>query len=186
VCPYWAYLFRRRILLAVRCEEHGLACGPDGFCVLCRREAVAPAQRADGPALSPSRYWLGLGAAAAIAGAASAYRVYSLQALSHPRAPAAGVGAAAEPPTAAGVVVYTTAWCPVCKRAKAWMQARGIPYEERDVERSREHGRAMHAINPRGSVPTFDVDGEVLVGFSETNVLAAMDRAAQRSESRRH
>ena len=64
------------------------------------------------------------------------------------------------------------------------MQARGIPYEERDVERSREYGRAMHAINPRGSVPTFDVDGEVLIGFSETNVLAAMDRAAQRNESR--
>jgi glutaredoxin len=136
---------------------------------------------------SPARLWLGLAAALAIAGAASAYRVHSLQALSHPHSAVAG---AAEESAAEGtraetnVVVYTTSWCPVCKRAKAWMQARGIPYEERDVERSREYGRAMHAINPRGSVPTFDVGGEVLVGFSEANVLSAVDRAAQRGQSR--
>jgi len=78
------------------------------------------------------------------------------------------------------VVVYTTGWCPVCKRAKAWMASRGIPYEERNIELSSEDARAMRAINPRGSIPTFDVEGDVMVGFSEQGLVAAMQSAARR------
>jgi glutaredoxin len=82
------------------------------------------------------------------------------------------------------VVVYTTGWCSVCRRAKAWMGDHGIAYDERDVESSSEYASAMHAINPRGSVPTFDVEGEVMVGFSEQGLVAAMTRAARRGATR--
>jgi glutaredoxin len=78
------------------------------------------------------------------------------------------------------VVVYTTGWCSVCKRAKAWMSEQGIGYEERNVESSADYASAMRALNPKGSVPTFDVDGEVMIGFSEQGLLATMKRAAQR------
>ncbi len=165
----------------MRCEDHGLACGPDGRCVVCRRVPGAPPPQdnaGEAPPISTSRLWLVLGAALSIGGLASVARIHSQWGLSHPRTTTADVTAAADVAGEADVVIYTTDWCPVCKRAKAWMQARGIPYEERDVERSREYGRAMHAINPRGSVPTFDVGGEVLVGFSEGRLLAAMDRAS--------
>jgi len=76
------------------------------------------------------------------------------------------------------VVVYTTRWCPVCKRAKKWMASSGVQYEERDVESSPSDGQRMRALNPRGSVPTFDIDGQVLVGFSPEGLIAAMRRAA--------
>ena len=82
------------------------------------------------------------------------------------------------------VIVYTTGWCSVCRRAKAWMNDQGIAYDERDVESSSEYASAMHAINPRGGVPTFDVEGEVMVGFSEQGLVAAMTRAARRGASR--
>jgi glutaredoxin len=78
------------------------------------------------------------------------------------------------------VIVYTTSWCSVCKRAKAWMTDRGIAYDERDIETSSENSREMRALNPRGSIPTFDVDGAVLVGFSEGYFMSTMRRAAQR------
>jgi glutaredoxin 3 len=78
------------------------------------------------------------------------------------------------------VIVYTTSWCSVCKRAKAWMTDRGIAYEERDIETSSENSREMRALNPRGSIPTFDVDGAVMVGFSEGYFMSTMRRAAQR------
>jgi glutaredoxin len=78
------------------------------------------------------------------------------------------------------VVVYTTSWCPVCKRAKQWMNARGVAYEEHDVEASSESARQMRAINPRGGVPTFDVEGQVEVGFSADDLTATMQRAAVR------
>jgi glutaredoxin len=82
------------------------------------------------------------------------------------------------------VVVYTASWCAVCKRAKRWMDGRGIAYEEHDIEASRDDARAMRALNPRGSIPTFDIEGDVLVGFSEDGLLATMQRAAKRRAAR--
>ncbi len=96
--------------------------------------------------------------------------------------------ARAEPPAASlsdvHVVVYTTTWCSVCKRAKSWMRANGVPYEERDVEASDTNARQMRILNPRGGVPTFDVDGQVMVGFSEDSLLATMRQAARRRSAR--
>lgn len=83
------------------------------------------------------------------------------------------------------VVVYTASWCSVCKRAKAWMNQQGIAYEDRDVDSSPENARAMRSLNPRGSIPTFDVDGEVMVGFSDQGLLATMHRAARKEAARR-
>jgi glutaredoxin len=93
-------------------------------------------------------------------------------------------------PTAASlrdvhVVVYTTSWCPVCRRAKSWMAANGVAYEERDVEASETNARRMRAINPRGGVPTFDVEGQVMVGFSEDSLLATMRQAARHRSAQR-
>ena len=82
------------------------------------------------------------------------------------------------------VVVYTTGWCSVCKRAKAWMTSQGIAYEERNIEQSSEYAGRMRAINPRGSIPTFDVEGQVLVGFSEQGLVASMQDAARRQALR--
>jgi glutaredoxin len=84
------------------------------------------------------------------------------------------------PPSNVHVIVYTTSWCPSCRRAKQWMNANGVAYEEHDIERSSESARKMRAINPRGSVPTFDVEGQVEVGFSAESLLAAMRSAADR------
>jgi glutaredoxin len=78
------------------------------------------------------------------------------------------------------IVMYTTSWCPVCTRAKAWMAGHGIPYEEHDIEASSDDARMNRAINPRGSIPTFDIEGDVMVGFSEGQLVATMQRAAQR------
>jgi len=39
----------------------------------------------------------------------------------------------------------------------------------------------MRALNPRGGVPTIDIGGEhVMVGFSSSELLGAIDRAAYR------
>jgi glutaredoxin len=82
------------------------------------------------------------------------------------------------------VVVYTTSWCPHCREAKAWMATQGIAYEERDIEASQENKRMMKQINSRGSIPTFDVDGEVMVGFSATALTSLLQQARARLASR--
>ena len=47
--------------------------------------------------------------------------------------------------------------------------------------------RAMRAVNPRGGVPTIDVDGQILVGLNERKVgrLIAASVSRRLSASRR-
>lgn len=78
------------------------------------------------------------------------------------------------------ITVYTTSWCPSCNRAKEWMRASSIPYVERDVEDSPAFRDTLRRLNPRGSIPTFAIDDEVLVGFSPSALQAAIDTAARR------
>ena len=154
-------------MMRVRCPAHDLASGADGLCVVCRREQLGSG--------SPTRpIWAGLAAIAVAMIGGIGYRALA------PRSVPASDTAAAVSLRDVHVVVYTTGWCSVCKHAKTWMASQGIAYEEHDVERSSDDARRMRALNPRGSVPTFDVEGEVLVGFSEPGLLAAMQSAARR------
>ena len=59
------------------------------------------------------------------------------------------------------------------------MSANGVPYEERNIESSADYARAMRRLNPRGSVPTFDIGGNALVGFSEAAFIDRVQRTAR-------
>jgi glutaredoxin len=78
------------------------------------------------------------------------------------------------------ITIYTTQWCGPCKRSKAWLRDHGYGFVERDVEGSEEASRAHRALNPSGGVPTWDIDGKTLVGFSPQSVQAAIDEAGRR------
>ncbi|KQV51059.1 MULTISPECIES: glutaredoxin family protein [unclassified Duganella] len=71
------------------------------------------------------------------------------------------------------IVMYATATCPYCAKARAHMAARGIPYEERDAGDSQEFGQ----LGGRG-VPLFVIGSEVLHGFNPAALDAAIRRAA--------
>jgi glutaredoxin len=78
------------------------------------------------------------------------------------------------------VTMYATNWCPVCTKARAWLRQNDISFTELDVEKSEAANRAQRALNPKGSVPTLDIDGAVLVGFGPEAIQDAMRRAAER------
>jgi glutaredoxin-like YruB-family protein len=65
------------------------------------------------------------------------------------------------------VVLYTTQWCPACKRARAYLRQRGVAFVERDVERNRSNLEEMlrKSGGARG-VPVIDVRGTVMRGFN--------------------
>lgn len=77
--------------------------------------------------------------------------------------------ASAKPRPAGPVIMYTTAWCGVCKRAKAYLDQAHVSYVEKDVELSEAYAaeyqakRAQHGL--RSGVPLIDVDGLFMVGF---------------------
>ncbi|MDQ3038053.1 MAG: glutaredoxin family protein, partial [Myxococcota bacterium] len=99
----------------------------------------------------------------------------------HPPTPLPPPATLADASRRVTIEMYSAAWCSACGRAKAWMTSQGIAYEEVDVDRRAGALAQLQMLNPRSSLPTFDVDGDVLVGFSETRLRTAIDDAARRS-----
>jgi glutaredoxin len=77
------------------------------------------------------------------------------------------------------VTVYSTSWCPACRQLRSYLAQHGIRATEYDVERNRGASVRQRQLNPRGSVPTVEVDDQVLVGFSPESLEDALDRAAR-------
>ena len=79
------------------------------------------------------------------------------------------------PPVAAPagrVVLYGTNWCGVCTRAREWLNAKGIAFEDKDIEADRSAAHELHekerkAKMGHGGVPVIEVNGRLQpAGFS--------------------
>lgn len=58
------------------------------------------------------------------------------------------------------VIMYTTSWCPDCRRAKTFMQARGIEFREVNIETDdAAEDVVLEANKGKRKVPTFEVAG---------------------------
>jgi len=79
------------------------------------------------------------------------------------------------------IAMYMTTWCSVCTRARAWLEANGYRVALYDVEAEPNASRVHILLNPRGSVPTFDVDGVTVVGFAPAQFEAVVARVAIRN-----
>ena len=69
------------------------------------------------------------------------------------------------------VIVYSTATCPACAAAKAHLDEIGQKYKTVDVgtdEKGREE--MMKKAGGLLSVPTIDIDGEIVVGFDKAKI----------------
>ncbi|MBM4345676.1 MAG: NrdH-redoxin, partial [Deltaproteobacteria bacterium] len=79
------------------------------------------------------------------------------------------------------VIIYRTAWCGYCKKAAEYLRLKGVPFEEKDLERdpgAREDmlARARKAGVPESrlqGVPILSVKGKIINGFDR----GAIDRA---------
>lgn len=77
------------------------------------------------------------------------------------------------------VVMYSTAWCGVCTRARRYFKQNRISFTEYDVDENASARAAYLQLNPRRTVPTIKIGNEVIVGFSEQAVGRALDDAAR-------
>jgi len=74
-----------------------------------------------------------------------------------------------------GLVMYCTAWCPDCKKARAWLTMRNIPYTEVDITANPTAAKQVEAWNHGNrSTPTFDVDGRIITEFNENTLKEAL------------
>lgn len=65
------------------------------------------------------------------------------------------------------VTLYVVPDCPLCMRARAWLERHGVEYGERDVANDFGALRAMHKLTRQRLVPVFEFAGRALVRPSE-------------------
>ena len=65
------------------------------------------------------------------------------------------------------VELYTTSWCPWCKKAKAFFRSKGILFVEYDIEKNKEAARRKAQIDPQKGVPFVVINGKGIHGYNE-------------------
>ena len=68
------------------------------------------------------------------------------------------------------VVIYSTPTWPHCKRAKEYLSRKNIPYDDIDVAQDREAGKEMIKKSGQMGVPVIIIDGQVVVGFNQSQL----------------
>jgi glutaredoxin len=75
---------------------------------------------------------------------------------------------AAKVDSAGRTVLFGASWCGYCKKAKAYLNAKGVKYNEYDID-SPDGAKAYLNAGGSGGVPLLLVDGRRLRGFSEAS-----------------
>jgi glutaredoxin len=79
---------------------------------------------------------------------------------------------AASSPVEMNVIMYCTAWCPACRRARGFFRANNIPFTEVDITRDREAAeRVRRFANGNEITPSFEINGEFIVNFQRTRLM---------------
>lgn len=78
------------------------------------------------------------------------------------------------------ITMYSTSWCRACKQARAYMSEHAIAFTDYDIEQDPTAARQQKLLNPRGSIPTISIDGDVLIGFSPSSLETRIDNAARK------
>lgn len=79
------------------------------------------------------------------------------------------------------IVMFSTGWCGVCTRARAFLNANGLRYSERDIDHDNNARDELKRRTGKASIPTIEIDGELLTpGFSEQAIMAAVATSAKR------
>ncbi|MCM8771411.1 MAG: glutathione S-transferase N-terminal domain-containing protein [Candidatus Omnitrophica bacterium] len=68
------------------------------------------------------------------------------------------------------VKVYSTPTCPWCMRAKQYLEAKGISYENVDVSSDEKAQEEMIRVSGQMGVPVIVVDDRVVVGFDRAKL----------------
>jgi glutaredoxin len=66
------------------------------------------------------------------------------------------------------VELYTTSWCPYCKKATNFFRSKGIPFKEYDIEKDKAAARRKKQLDKKGSgVPFAMINGKPIHGYSK-------------------
>lgn len=70
----------------------------------------------------------------------------------------------------AKIKIYSTPTCPWCKKAKAYLEEKGIQYEGVDVSSNAAAQKEMIDKSGQMGVPVLDIDGKIVIGFDKGKI----------------
>jgi glutaredoxin-like YruB-family protein len=73
------------------------------------------------------------------------------------------------------VKVYSTPTCPWCKKAKQFLDANKVTYQDFNVAQDRAARDEMVKKSSQTAVPVIIIDGEIVVGFNEPALKTKLD-----------
>jgi glutaredoxin 3 len=80
------------------------------------------------------------------------------------------------------IVLFSTSWCPHCKRAKEYLTNNNIPFLNRDVELDSEAMQLLTGKYQSQAVPVIVIgnDEVILRGFDENRFQQALDKVRKK------
>jgi len=73
------------------------------------------------------------------------------------------------------IIIYSTDWCGFCKMAMQYLDQKGIPYTDKNVERDFEAFQEFQQkMGGHSGVPVIDIDGTLILGFDRPKIDAAL------------
>lgn len=88
---------------------------------------------------------------------------------------------AAAPNGKVKVIIYGADWCKPCHLAEAYLKKKGVPFEHKDIDDPETNEEMKLKLDKAGikthSIPVLDVNGKLLVGFSEPELDKAIEAA---------
>ncbi len=82
----------------------------------------------------------------------------------------------AKPKPAPTVELFTTSWCPWCKKAREYFKSRGIKFTAYDIEKDPGALERKVGIDGDKHVPTAIIGGKVVKGYSPSEYQAALEQ----------
>ena len=68
------------------------------------------------------------------------------------------------------VKIFSIPTWPHCKTAKSFLESKNIPYQDINVAEDKAARDEMFEKSGSMSVPVFEIDGEILVGFDQEQI----------------
>lgn len=72
------------------------------------------------------------------------------------------------------VTIYTTPTCGFCHMAKEYFKQNKVAFTEKDASVDRSIAEEMLQKSGQLGVPVIDIDGEIIVGFDQPRLQAAL------------
>ncbi len=77
------------------------------------------------------------------------------------------------------IIMYSTESCPFCKRAKDYLESKGIDFEYIDVSLDKEKLEEMIEKSGQMGVPVIDINGKIIIGFNQKEIDIQLANAKQ-------